>query len=705
MTSLARPVRVLIADDDAILREIAGAMLKEAGFAVQSVASGDAALAACAQQMPDIALLDVEMAEGDGYQACSNLRCLPGGADLPIVMVTGCDDTASIDQAYQAGATDFIVKPINWTLLTHRIRYVMRGARTIEALRFSEQKNAALLQAIPDGIFLVNSAGSIGHCFSAIDALPHISEAGKEPQSLLDLLPLASRGHAMDCLSAALRGEPAVFEFSLDGKPAPLRHFECRYLPNSNGQVLAIIRDITARKETDARIHRLAYFDALTGLPNREWIREYLSQALSEARRRHRHVALLYVDLDQFKRVNDTLGHGTGDALLRQVAERLQSTVDQLGIDGVQGQIARLGGDEFMIVLTGLRDAMQAEQAAERMLTEHAVPYWQASYELVVTSSVGIAKYPEHGDDVQSLLKNAEAAMYEAKASGRNQLRVYDCAVSARALKRLSLEMELRRAVEDSGLEVYYQPKYDARSLKLVGGEALLRWFHPSRGQIPTADFIAIAEETGLIADISKWTLQRVCRDLAQWRAAGLAPPRIAVNVSGRDFAHPEALLRISDTVARANLSPSLFELELTEGVLMRDAEAGRRSLLALKEFGFALAVDDFGTGYCSLNYLKRFPLDTLKIDRSFVADISEDPDDAAIVRAIIALGHTLSLKIVAEGVTTQAQLKFLQAEGCDAIQGFLMSPAIAADAFIELLRESPSRAARNTAAPIRHVG
>ncbi len=705
MKPSAKQVRVLIADDDAILREIAGAMLKEAGFAVQSVASGDAAVAACALRMPDIALLDVEMAGGDGYQACANIRCLPDGADLPIVMVTGCDDTVSIDQAYEAGATDFIVKPINWALLTHRIRYVMRGARTIEALRFSEQKNAALLKAIPDGIFLVDSAGSIGHCFSPIEGLPHVSMRQGEPQSLFDLLPAPKRGHAMDCLSSALRGEPAAFEFSNEGKSSSVRHFECRYLPNAGGQVLAIIRDITARKETDARIHRLAYFDALSGLPNREWIRDYVAQALAEARRRHRHLALLYIDLDQFKRINDTLGHVTGDALLRQVAERLQGVVDQISIDGVEGQIARLGGDEFMIVLTGLRDAMHAEEAAQRMLTEHAVPYWQASYELVVTSSIGIAKYPEHGDDVQSLLKNAEAAMYEAKSSGRNQLRVYDCAVSARALKRLSLEMELRRAVEDSSLEVYYQPKYDTRSLKLTGGEALLRWFHPSRGQIPTADFIAVAEETGLIGDIGKWTLQRVCRDLAQWRANGLAAPRIAVNVSGRDFMHPEALLRISDTVTKANLSASLFELELTEGVLMRDAEAGRRSLLALKEFGFALAVDDFGTGYCSLNYLKRFPLDTLKIDRSFVADISDDPDDAAIVRAIIALGHTLSLKIVAEGVTTQAQLKFLQAEGCDAIQGFLMSPAVAADAFVELLRLAPSAAIHNAAAPIRHVG
>ena len=705
MSNRTASTRVLIADDDAILREIAAAMLKEAGFTVQTVDSGDAAVAACALRMPDIALLDVEMAEGNGYQACTNIRHLPGGSDLPIVMVTGCDDTLSIDQAYEVGATDFVVKPINWTLLTHRIRYVMRGARTIEALRFSEQKNAALLKAIPDGIFLVNGAGAIAHCFSPIEGLMPAAAVPSAIQSLFSLIPLAKRGHAMDCLSSALRGEPAVFEFSQDRDGRSTSHFECRYLPNAGGQVLAIIRDITARKETDARIHRLAYFDALTGLPNREWIRDYLTQALAETRRRHRHLALLYVDLDQFKRVNDTLGHGTGDALLRQVAERLQGAVDRIGIEGAQGQIARFGGDEFMIALTGLTDPMQAEQAAREILTAHAAPYLQASYELVVTPSIGIAKFPEHGDDVQSLLKNAEAAMYEAKSSGRNQLRVYDSAVNTRALRRLSLEMELRRAVEDSSLEVYYQPKYQASSLALTGGEALLRWFHPERGQIPTAEFIAVAEETGLIGDLGKWALQRVCRDLRQWRADGLALPSIAVNVSGRDFLHPEALLRLSDTVARAELTPSLFELELTEGVLMRDAAAGRRSLLSLKEFGFALAIDDFGTGYCSLNYLKRFPLDTLKIDRSFVADITEDPDDAAIVRAIIALGHSLDLKIVAEGVTSLAQLKFLQAEGCDAIQGFLMSAAIPAAAFADLLRLPHAAARRAPDVAMRHAG
>jgi diguanylate cyclase len=556
--------RVLVADDDGMLREIATAMLENAGFEAEAVAGGNAAVSACAARMPELVLLDVEMPDGNGYQACSGIRALPNGRDVPIVMVTGFDDAASINLAYDAGATDFVVKPINWPLLAHRIRYVLRGARA------------------------------------------------------------------------------------------------------------------------QAHIHRLAYFDALTGLPNREWIGEYLGRSLDAAAQRERGVALLFVDLDQFKRINDTLGHETGDALLRQVAARLGSALAYAGADA---QLARVGGDEFIVVLTGRAGVTEAEQAAQRLQAALTAPFVQGGYEFVVTPSIGIALYPEHGTDVQTLRKNADLAMYEAKAGGRNQFRLYTSAIDARAMQRLSLEMELRRAFDERRLEVYYQPQYEATSLKLAGAEALLRWFHPQRGQISTADFIAVAEETGLIGDIGRWTFEQVCRDLTAWRAAGLIVPAISVNVSGRDFMRQDVLLRLSRVLEEARLPASLFELELTEGVLMQDVESGQRSLAALKEFGFALAVDDFGTGYCSLNYLKRFPLDTLKVDRAFVNDITADVDDAAIVRAIVGLGHNLNLKIVAEGVETLEQLQFLRATGCDLIQGFLMSRAVQAGAFAQLLR------------------
>src|SRR5580658_3011484 len=682
MSAADLAVTVLVVDDDGLLRDIAAATLEGAGFTVHTAASGDAAVAVCARQMPDIVLLDVEMPDGDGYQACTNIRALPGGRGVPIVMVTGLDDPMSINLAYDAGATDFVVKPLNWPLLVHRIRYVLRGARTIEALRLSEQKNSALLKAVPDGLFLLSAAGAISHCFSPLAGLPAIQAHAAGALHLNELLPQGALAHALQCLEATLRGTPTAFEFSLPGSQGAPRHFECRYLPNATGQVLAIVRDISQRKQTEAHIHRLAYFDALTGLPNREWIGDHLSESLGAFPGQGQGLALLFVDLDQFKRINDTLGHETGDALLKLVAGRLSAALAE---SGGRAQLARVGGDEFIVVLAAA-GALAAEQAAQSIQSSLAAPFLHGGYEFVVTSSIGIALYPEHGADAQTLLKNADGAMYEAKASGRNQFRMYSSAVHARAVKRLSLEMELRRAFENQQLEVYYQPQYDARTLRVAGAEALLRWFHPQRGRIATADFVAVAEETGLIGDIGRWTLQQVCRDLQRWRSAGIAVPSIAINVSGRDFTRQEVLLRLSRVVEEAHLPASLFELELTEGVLMQDVEGGQRSLLALKEFGFALAVDDFGTGYCSLSYLKRFPLDTLKIDRSFVADISTDPDDAAIVRAIIALGHSLDLRIVAEGVSTQAQLQFLQGVECDAIQGFLMSPAIPASAFRDLL-------------------
>ena len=571
--------RILVADDDGMLREIATAMLENAGFEAVAVGSGEAAIAACAAGMPDLVLLDVEMPQGNGYQACSGIRSLPNGGDVPIVMVTGFDDAASINLAYDAGATDFVVKPINWALLAHRIRYVLRGARA------------------------------------------------------------------------------------------------------------------------QAHIHRLAYFDALTALPNREWIGEYLARSLEAAAQSAQQVALLFVDLDQFKRINDTLGHETGDALLRQVAARLSAALESAAGDA---QLARVGGDEFIVVLTGGAGADQAAQCAQLLQSALAAPFVQGGYEFVVTPSIGIALYPEHGTDVQTLRKNADLAMYEAKAGGRNQYRLYSSAINTRAVKRLSLEMELRRAFEDRKLEVYYQPQYAAGTLQLAGAEALLRWFHPQRGQISTADFIAVAEETGLIGDIGRWTLEQVCRDLKHWRGAGLAVPAVSVNVSGRDFMRQDVLLRLSRVVEEAHLPASLFELELTEGVLMHDVESGQRSLAALKEYGFALAVDDFGTGYCSLNYLKRFPLDTLKVDRAFVNDITADADDATIVRAIVGLGHNLNLKIVAEGVETLAQLEFLRATGCDLVQGYLMSRAIEAQSFAQLLERAAAQAQPAGVAPGR---
>jgi diguanylate cyclase (GGDEF)-like protein len=687
MSPATPSLRVLLADDDPLLRDIAGSVLGAAGFSVETVASGDAAVSTCANAMPDVALLDVDMPGGDGYQACTSIRSLPGGLDVPIVMVTGLDDPTSIDVAYGCGATDFVVKPINWTLLVHRIRYVLRAARTIEALRVSEHKNSALLAAIPDGILLVNAAGCISHWFSpAPGPAPGPGSRAATARYLRDLVPHAALAAAMQCLDAALRGTPATFDFSLGEGP---RHYECRCMPHAAGQVLAIVRDVTERRQAQDRIHRLAYQDALTGLPNRAWIGEHLERALAEAAERNRALALMFVDLDQFKRINDTLGHATGDALVQQVGARLQQALQGTEAEGRvargRGHLARVGGDEFVIVISGQITPSDAEHVAQRIQAAIGAPFEQSGYRLVVTPSIGIALYPEHGTDAQTLLKNADAAMYEAKAGGRNQYRFFTSAVQARAQKRLSLELELRRAYEREELDVYYQPQYEASTLRLFGGEALLRWSHPQHGQIPSREFAAVAEDAGLVAEISRWTLRQVCRDVRRWREAGLVVPSIAVNLSGREFLRADALLRLSGIVEDAQVPASLLELELTEAVLMQDLEGGERSLRALKEFGFTLAVDDFGSGFCSLNYLRRFPLDTLRIDSSVVRDVAHNPENATLVRAIIGLGHNLNLKLVASGVRTPEQLEFLRREGCDLVQGF--NRPVPAMIFADLLR------------------
>ncbi len=494
--------RVMIADDDGMLREIATGMLERAGFAVVTAASGRAAVAACAAEMPDIVLLDVEMSEGDGYEACGGIRALPGSAHVPIVMITGHEDPESISRAYQAGATDFMIKPINWALLVRRIEYVLRGARTLDALRNSEEKNAALLKVIPYGIFLVDARGAILKQLSTPGASPDPREPGSREQgNLADFLPPSVRRMAAEHLAIASRGTVSVFDFPLASRERGVRHFECQLLPKSPDEMIAVLRDVTRHKDNESRMRRLAYVDALTGLPNREWIKGYLNKALARAEKNRTSCAVLFVDLDGFKQVNDTLGHEAGDALLAQVAGRLRSALGNDRSPGhaprerftaVSSQVSRLGGDEFVALLTGAVSVEEAERAAQRIREELNVKFAIAGCEVSITPSIGIALSPQHGREAKTIMKSADEAMYLAKSSGRNQYRFYDDTLRARAMLRTSLEQDLRAALGTAQLEVLYRPEYDSGTLAICGAESMVRWMHPDRGEIPRADFLAL---------------------------------------------------------------------------------------------------------------------------------------------------------------------------------------------------------------------
>lgn len=451
------------------------------------------------------------------------------------------------------------------------------------------------------------------------------------------------------------------------------------------------IRYAIERKKAEEKILFLAYYDSLTSLPNRVLFKDRLNQTLLIAQRHQRILAILFLDLDNFKRINDTLGHPAGDELLKQVADRLSNyirksdSISRYSTDEFSAVVARLGGDEFTILLTEIAQVHDTIKVAQRILDAIAQPFDIEGQEVFITASIGIAIYPIDGEDVDSLLKNCDTAMYHAKNEGRNNYKFYEQSLNKTALDILALENNLRKALDKQEFRVYYQPRIDIRTRNVVGFEALIRWRHSQKGIIPPSEFIPIAEETGLIIPIGEWVLNEACKQNKTWQAAGFAPVFISVNLSGKQFKQQNLIKVIDHAMSEVRLDPKYLELEITESII-QDTKSTAGILRELRNLGLKIAVDDFGTGYSSLSYLRRFPLDTLKIDRSFVKDIAKDPDSEAIVKAIIAMAHCLKLKVIAEGVETEEQLKFLSDEGCDEFQGYLISPPLPADEVVRFL-------------------
>jgi len=443
----------------------------------------------------------------------------------------------------------------------------------------------------------------------------------------------------------------------------------------------------------ERRIVRLAYFDTLTGLPNREQSHNRLVGALQAAKDKNGLLAVLYLDLDNFKRVNDTLGHAVGDQLLCVVADRLRSSLRYGGESAPgggnnrPGDIARLGGDEFMVLLPNLRNTVDASGVAERLILALRQPIQLASNSLVVTPSVGIALYPQDGSDSETLLRNADLAMYFAKRRSPGTFAFFDVSMNATALHRFTIEEQLRGALERNEFSLQYQPQFDVRAGTISGVEALLRWTNAELGAVSPVEFIPVAEETGLILAIGRWALRAACQQAQAWRAEGLPVQRMAVNVSGRQFALAEYPQEVRAILEETGLDPSLLELEITESVVMADEVWAEKAIKELKALGISLAIDDFGTGYSSFGRLRHFAVDRLKIDRSFVTSITEHSDDRAIAAAIIAMSRSLHINVTAEGVENYPQLAFLQEQECQDAQGFLLSRPLQADAARELLR------------------
>ncbi|MDX2456834.1 MAG: EAL domain-containing protein, partial [Gammaproteobacteria bacterium] len=450
-------------------------------------------------------------------------------------------------------------------------------------------------------------------------------------------------------------------------------------------QLHGTLQDITERQKFEEKIRELAYFDSLTGLPNRESFMMHVDQSIKSARRHQQKLAALFLDLDDFKRINDTLGHTIGDLLLKAIAERLLECLRTSDIIGhttenvSTSMVARFGGDEFTILLTEIRDSGDAAVVAQRIMDALMRPLNLAGHEVVITPTIGIAVFPEDGDNTEVLFRNADTAMYSAKRRGKNHFQLYNNAMNVSALERLTMENQLRKALERNELRLHYQPQQELASGRIIAVEALLRWQNEELGNVPPDRFIPMAEDSGLIIPIGEWVLRSACAQLKAWQETGVPVERIAVNISVRQFMHPGFLQLVREVLKETGLDPGSLELEITESLLMQDAEGAILILNDLKALGVQLAIDDFGTGYSSLSYLKRFPIDRLKVDQMFIRELLTSTEDAAITRAVISMANNMDLRVIAEGVETAEQLSYLANEQCHEIQGYYLSRPVPA--------------------------
>jgi len=458
--------------------------------------------------------------------------------------------------------------------------------------------------------------------------------------------------------------------------------------------VTVVSKDITEHRKTEEQVRYLAYFDSLTGLPNRFFFKELLDRALSHAERHKLILATLFLDVDNFKRINDTLGHDIGDELLQAITFRLlksvrnSDTISRANENTINNTLSRLGGDEFVVLLSEVDDAPDAAVVARRLLKDISEPYMLKGHQVIITASIGISVYPSDGEDAQSLLKYADLAMYHAKDMGKNNYQYYTESMKSAAFDRLTLEEELNKALEKDEFSVYYQAKLDVQSRKIIGMEALIRWKHPEKALISPSGFIPLAEETGQIIAIDEWVLYTACLQNRAWQDAGFAPMVIAVNLSTSHLENTKLTKVVAQALQNSGLEPQYLELEITESKIMKNPVTSIIVLNELKAMGVRIAIDDFGTGHSSLNYLRQIPLDYVKIDRSFVMNITKAPHDIAIIKSIITLAHSLDLKVIAEGVETEQQLEFLREHECDEVQGYLFSKPVPADIFTQLLKE-----------------
>ena len=661
-----------------------------------------------AEHPVDLILLDLGLPDAHGLTAVRRAHTV--APRIPLVVLTGMDDEVLASQALQEGAQDYLIKgQIDARSLLRSLRYAVERKAMEEALFVEKERAQVTLNCIGDAVACTDSLGKVTFLNRVAEKMTGWllqDAAGLPLGEVFRVLDAASREASPNPMETAAGQEGTArrspncvllrrdgFEIPIEDSVSPIHDRE----GNSTGAVI-VFRDVSAARAMADQITHSAEHDFLTGLPNRMLLNDRVSQAIALAPRHHKRVAVLFLDLDGFKHINDSLGHPTGDKLLQSIAKRL--------VECVRGSdtVSRQGGDEFVVLLSEVERSEDTAITARRMLQAVAEAHSIDHHDLHVTTSIGVSVFPDDGLDAETLIKNADTAMYQAKENGRQSYKFFKPAMNVRAVERQAIEESLRRALERQEFAVHYQPKVSLKTGEITGAEALLRWTHPVRGPISPGQFIPIAEDSGLIRPIGNWILREACQQARAWLDAGLPLASMAVNISAVQFRNENFLQGVFTTLEETGLDPKYLELELTESVLMKHAESTEVILKTLRARGVQLAVDDFGTGYSSLSYLRRFAIDALKIDQSFVRQITTAASETTIVTAVISMGRSLNLRVVAEGVETLEELAFLQAHQCDQAQGYYFSRPVVAAQFAELLKTQSARTSHSPIGQFAHA-
>jgi predicted signal transduction protein with EAL and GGDEF domain/FixJ family two-component response regulator len=683
--------KVLLVDDDEVNLLLTSIALRERGFAITEASSGEAALQIITDWLPDVVVLDAVMPGLDGFATCRELRHLPGYESVPVLMLTGLDDDASITRAYEAGATDFFVKSTQWSLLAGRLRYLLRASRTRHELERSKSKLARAQDLARMGSFdWRRGGGDIGFSVEGLRVFGLGPQDHLGIRRVIRMMPKEDRRGMLRILRQVIDHGSVLcndIRVVLDDGRERVLHLEAEPEFNELATLTGytgIVQDVTDRRVAEDKINHLANFDTLTGLPNRRQVFWRAERAIEYAKRLNHRVALLQIGLDRFKIINENLGHHAGDELLIEVSRRLRNCVrhsDQVmdGNNDAPGQrshrtleaVGRLGADEFVVLLPEVAEDDDAVATANVILDALREPMMAAGQECFITASVGVALFPAHGLNVADLLRHADVAMDLAKSQGRNTIMRYDPQLASKARVRLDLDTALHKAIERNELVLYYQPKVDVQTGRWVGAEALMRWRRDGQ-LVPPGEFIPLAEATGLINDMSLWAINEAARQAKEWELRLGFDASIAVNLPSRLFEQPDLVDKVEAILALHEVHPRGIELEITETGLMKDLQGVVPSLHRLNQLGTEISIDDFGTGYSSLSYLTTLPISELKIDRSFVHGLGDTPQSTAIVSAIVALARALGLRVIAEGVEKVSQMEILYNLGCHICQGFL---------------------------------